>query len=520
MKKVRVIKPLSNEGGNIKKLNTAAYCRVSTDNFKQLESLDAQIKHYKNYIKSNKEWNFSGIYYDEGLTGTSQDKRIGLLKLIKDCKENKIDLIITKSISRLARNTTDCLELIRNFTELGVFVYFEKENINTQTMESELMLSILAGLAENESKSISENMKWSIRHRFKNGTYKQGEAPYGYDSINGKLEINKEESEIVNFIFSEFLSGKGSERIANCLNEKNIASKRNTKWYGNTILGILQNEKYIGDTLFQKTYTDRNYKRHNNLGEKDMYYIENSHHPIISRESFEATTILLEQRAKEKNIIKNDAKYTNRYVFSGNIKCGYCGSSFRRRTHTSGRHPIAWACKTHISDIKACPMKYIPDSSLNQAIVTMFNKLIFGYREILVPLYNALQAANNEDVLSLLKDKEIELKDNIEQRDVLVELFAKNYLDPSVYRENHNKLILAAEIIQEEQNTLNRMLNTNSNELEELNQLLIFISKSDFLDKFDKKLFVNFIDKISVVSREDIYINLKCGLRLKERLVI
>lgn len=520
MRKVKIIEPLANETRNIEKLNVAAYCRVSTDNAKQLDSLDAQIRHYESYIKSNNKWTLAGVYYDEGMTGTSKDKRTGLFNLIKDCKEGKVNLIITKSISRLARNTADCLELVRSFTELGVYLYFEKENINTQSMESELMLSILAGLAENESLSISENTKWSIRRRFQNGTYKVSDPPYGYDAQNGKLVINEEEANIVRHIFSETLAGKGGQKIANELNKRNIKSKRNSKWTANTILGMLQNERYIGDALYQKTYMDSNYKRHTNYGERDMYYIRDNHSPIISREDFEATALVLEQRAKEKNITKEDSKYLNRYAFSGKINCKHCGANFRRRTHTSGRHPIAWCCFTHISNIKACPMKYIPDSSFKHAFITMFNKLVFGYEKILIPLYASLQNFNNEDNLKLLEDIEIQLKENNQQRDVLVELLAKNYLDPAIYRESNNKLLQEAKKLQEEKNTLNRMITSSSEELKELNKLLLFLAKADMINNFEDKLFNDFVKDISVFSREEININLKCGLSLKERLVI
>ena len=172
------------------KLRVAAYCRVSSDSDDQMISLDAQIKHYEAYIKANPDWEFAGLYYDEGITGTKKEKRTELLRMISDCEDKKIDFIITKSISRFARNTTDCLELVRKLIDLGIFVYFEKENINTGSMESELMLSILSGLAESESISISENNKWSIQRRFQNGTYKISSPPYGYDNINGKLKIN------------------------------------------------------------------------------------------------------------------------------------------------------------------------------------------------------------------------------------------------------------------------------------------------------------------------------------------
>ena len=200
------------------KLRVAAYCRVSTDSDEQLESLDAQIKHYESYVNANPEWEFAGLYYDEGISGTKKEKRPELLRMIADCEDRKIDLIVTKSISRFARNTTDCLELVRKLLDLDVFIYFEKENINTGSMESELMLSILSGLAESESVSISENNKWSIKRRFQNGTYKISYPPYGYDNVDGEMVINKSQAKIVRFIFAEILSGKGTHKIANELN--------------------------------------------------------------------------------------------------------------------------------------------------------------------------------------------------------------------------------------------------------------------------------------------------------------
>ena len=179
------------------KLRVAAYARVSTDSAEQLISLEAQKLHYEAYIKANSDWEFAGIYYDEGISGTKKERRTELMRLISDCENRKIDFIVTKSISRFARNTMDCLELVRKLTHLGVFIYFEKENINTQSMDSELMLTILSSLAENESISISENNKWSIQRRFRNGTYKLSYPPYGYDYRDGQIVVNKEQAEVV-----------------------------------------------------------------------------------------------------------------------------------------------------------------------------------------------------------------------------------------------------------------------------------------------------------------------------------
>ena len=212
MKKITKIDELPQGQLPNTKLRVAAYARVSTDSDEQLESLKAQREHYERYIKSNPEWEFAGLYYDEGISGTKMEKRTELLRMIRDCKQGRIDFIITKSISRFARNTVDCLELVRKLIDIGVYIYFEKENLNTGDMESELMLSILSGFAAEESASISQNSTWSIQKRFQNGSY-VGTPPYGYTNIDGEMVIVPEESEIIKRIFAEFLSGKGGGTI-------------------------------------------------------------------------------------------------------------------------------------------------------------------------------------------------------------------------------------------------------------------------------------------------------------------
>lgn len=234
------------------KTRVVAYCRVSTDSDEQLVSLQAQKAHYETYIKANPEWEYAGLYYDEGISGTKKENRSGLLRMLSDCETRSIDLIITKSISRFARNTTDCLEMVRKLMDLGVHIYFEKENINTGSMESELMLSILSGLAESESISISENTKWAIQRRFQNGTFKISYPPYGYQNIDGRMIVNPKQAEIVKYIFAEVLSGKGTQKIADDLNRKGIPSKRGGRWTATTIRGMLTNEKYTGDVICKR----------------------------------------------------------------------------------------------------------------------------------------------------------------------------------------------------------------------------------------------------------------------------
>lgn len=243
-----------NELPTNRRVMVAAYARVSTSEEDQLISLEAQKVYYEEYIKSNPEWLFAGLYYDEGITATKVRGRFGLIDMLEDCKDKKIDLVITKSISRFARNTVECLEMIRSLSSIGVAVYFEKENINTLSMESELLLSILSSYAEDESRSISENNKWSIRKRFESGEYKISTPPYGYDVIDGKLIINDEEGKVVREIYKMYLSGKGLYTIEKHLIKNNIKTKRGGNWSSTTIKAILSNEKYTGDSFFMYQY--------------------------------------------------------------------------------------------------------------------------------------------------------------------------------------------------------------------------------------------------------------------------
>jgi DNA invertase Pin-like site-specific DNA recombinase len=501
------------------KLRVAAYCRVSTDSDEQLESLQTQLKHYESYINANPDWEFAGLYYDEGITGTKKEKRPELLRMISDCENKKIDFIVTKSISRFARNTTDCLELVRKLIDLGIFIYFEKENINTGSMESELMLSILSGLAESESVSISENNKWSVKRRFQNGTFKISYPPYGYDAVDGKMVVNESQAEIVRFIFAEILSGKGTHKIADDLNHRKVPTKKGGRWTATTIRGMVSNEKYTGDAIFQKTYTDEHFNRHTNYGEKDQYLIKNHHEPIISHEDFESAQIVIEQRGKEKGVIKHNEKYQSRYPFSGKITCGQCGGKFKRRIHWNSRKYIAWCCSTHIADIKKCPMKYIPESDFEYAFVTMMNKLIFGHETVLKPLLAILRGMNSDDSLTSIRELDKKLEENTEQRKVLVGLLTKGYLEPAVYNKGNNELLQEAERLHRQKESLVRFLNSDTQHLSEVSELLHYTTKTTMLTGFDRDIFKRFVERIIVYSRTEIGFELKCGITLKERLV-
>ena len=368
------------------KLRVAAYCRVSTDKDAQAESLEAQVSHYEQAIAKNPEWELAEIYYDEGITGTKKEVRPELMRLLSDCENGKIDVIITKSISRLARNTADCLEMVRRLKALSIPVIFESENINTSSMESELLLSILSGMAEAEARSTSDNSKWAVRQRFKDGTYRYSTPAYGYVKRGDTVVPDPEKAEIVKWIFAQVISGDGSHVVAGKLNKRGVPTKKGGKWASTTVLGMVRNEAYTGSVLCQKTYTDHSYRRHHNHEELAQHLIEGHHEPIISREVFEAANEAVDSRARKKGIVKEytpDAVtpvYHKRHCFSGRIICGECGGGFRRRTHVGY---AAWCCGTHITDIRRCSMKFIRDDSIKTAFCAMINKLIYAPGRVL-----------------------------------------------------------------------------------------------------------------------------------------
>lgn len=494
------------------KTRVAAYCRVSTDSDEQLIYLEAQKSHYESYIRSNDDWEYAGLYYDEGITGTKKELHSGLLTMMADCEDGEIDMVITKSISRFARNITDCLEMVRKLTDLGITIIFEKENINTSTMESELMLSILASLAESESISISKNSKWSIRKRFEKGTFIISYPPYGYANVDGEMIVVPEQAEIVKEIFAVCLEGQGTHAIARVLNERNVTTKKGGNWTPTTINGMLVNEKYT---------TDSNFCRHTNYGEQDMFLCENHHEAIISHEDFNKVREVLDRRALEKGNGSNTSRYQNRYALSGKIRCGHCGGTFKRRQHykPSGNY-IAWTCGTHLENKDLCPMLYIEDESVKAAFMTMVNKLVFGHQQIIKPLMRSLRGMDDTERLQKISDVEQKIEEITDRKQSLISFMAQGLLDADMFFEE-SQVVDAEEqklLLQKEQ--LFNDLGNNKWRIKELQVLENFTSKSKMLTEFDDELFLAIVEKITVHNREQITFCLKAGLNFKERLVM
>lgn len=294
--RVQTIRPLP---AIPRRLNVCAYCRVSSSLCSQQTSISSQQAHFEALIKSTPSWNYVGIYEETGVSGTKTEIRSELQRLIEDCKAHKIDLILTKSISRFARNTTDCIELVRLLTSLNVNIWFESENIRTDSMDSEFLLSIMACFAEAESRSISGNVKWSIRKKFKAGTYKQALAPYGYRFVNRELCTDSDESVVVKKIYSSALSGIGSQAIASRLNQDGILSPDGKMWSQKTVRLILSNPVYTGSLLYQKTYVNDEFRQKMNDGKLDQYFSPKTHAPIISSEAFDKVQALVGHRKQK-----------------------------------------------------------------------------------------------------------------------------------------------------------------------------------------------------------------------------
>lgn len=383
----------------VRRKRVAAYARVSSGKDAQLHSLSAQISYYNNYIGSRGDWELVGIYADEAMTGTKDD-RPQFQKMLADCRAGKIDMVIVKSLTRLARNTVTLLETARELKLLGIDVFFEKENIHTMSGDGELMLTLLASFAQEESRSVSENIKWRIRKNFELGIPNAGNT-LGYRLKNGTFEIVPEEAEVVRQIFTDYLSGMGRIAIARKLTRMGIPTKHGEQWNSNTLYRILRNEKYVGDLILQKTYRPDHISKKSidNHGELPKFFVENAHEPIIDRDMFNQVQQEIARR-KEKHG-KSDYKVT-RYPFTGVVRCGLCGKHFLRKSVASGNRyaprPV-WICYTfNTHGRSACAAQQIPEKILTAKTLEVLNletldreTLLRYIAEIQVPAHNHLR---------------------------------------------------------------------------------------------------------------------------------
>ena len=370
----------------VKKLRVAAYCRVSTETEEQNSSYEVQVAHYTEFIKKNAEWEFAGIFADDGISGTNTKKREEFNRMIDECMEGNIDLVITKSISRFARNTLDCLKYIRQLKDKNIAVFFEKENINTMDAKGEVLLTIMASLAQQESQSLSQNVKLGLQYRYQQGKVQVNHNRFmGYSKDeDGNLIIVPEEAEIIKRIYREYLEGKSLAGIGRDLEKDDILTAAGKpRWRPETIKKILLNEKYIGDALLQKTFTVDflTKKRVKNEGHVPQYYVENSHEAIIPKELFLQAQEELHRRS---NIYtgadKNKRIYSSKYALSTITFCGDCGDIYRRvYWNIHGRKEFVWRCVTRIEQgPEVCKNRTVKEAELYDAVMTAINRLLAG----------------------------------------------------------------------------------------------------------------------------------------------
>ena len=390
------------EGAARPKQRVAAYCRVSTDTDEQATSYEAQIEHYTTYIQSNPAWAFAGIYADEGISGTSTKKREEFNRMIDDCMAGKVDLVITKSISRFARNTLDCLKYIRKLKAQGIAVFFEKENINTLDAKGEILLTIMASLAQQESQSLSQNVRMGIRYRYQQGKVRVCTTRFlGYDKgADGELVINPEEASVVKRIFREYLEGASYSEIGAGLEADGIRTAAGgTKWRAGTLIKILTNEKYIGDALLQKTVTTDflSKKRVKNKGLVPQYYVEGDHEAIIPKELFLQVKMEMERRAHIETKTGKRRIYCSKYALSSLVYCGHCGDLYRRIIwqKPDGKRAV-WRCVSRVQKKKAainCKARTLPEAHLHAIVVQAIQDIFLAHDDTMHVLAQNLEKA-------------------------------------------------------------------------------------------------------------------------------
>ena len=382
----------------------AAYCRVSTDEEEQLSSYEAQKTYYTDKIMCNKEWTMVGIFADEGITGTSAKKRPEFLRMIRLCKQKKIDIILTKSISRFARNTVDCLKYIRGLRELGIAVVFEKENINTLESDSELLITLLGAFAQAESESISANVRWGKRQAMREGKASiQYKKLYAFEKdSDGNLRIIPEQAEVVRRIYRQYLSGMSLRMIKHELESKHISNAAGgTTWTTTVLRSILTNEKYCGDVLLQKTFTSDCISRKviKNTGQLPMYLIQDHHEGIIDRNTFRAAQTEIARRTSvrspsKKNAPTGKSSYASKYALSERLVCGECGTLYRRCTWArNDKKRVVWRCVSRLDyGTKYCHNSpTLDEEPLQKAILTALNAAMSNKPALIQKITEAME---------------------------------------------------------------------------------------------------------------------------------
>lgn len=507
MAQVQIIQPYQPQSDALEKV--AAYCRVSTDSKDQLNSYRTQIGYYTNFIAQHPGWELADIYADEGITGTSLEKRDEFKRMLQDCRAGKIQRILVKSVSRFARNTLELIETTRELKDLGVVVVFEEQGIDTAQMLGEMQLTLLAMAAQEESTSISKNMRWSIQKRMDAGTYLGNTAPYGYRLEDGQLKIEETEATVVRRIFEMRLSGMGQVAITQELNRKRIQPRDGKPWTVYRVRYILSNERYIGDSLFQKKYIadPLSHKSVRNHGERDQYYIHDTHEAIISRENF--------QKVQESFQNQSPRWSKTPHLFVHRILCPQCGCHYRY-IRSSGKPYWGHASQSEIEP--SCKDIRLPEESIQAAFVNLLGKLHTHSDAILSPTLSLLEeiTARQERGNAKLYELNTALADLNEKAHTLQRLHNKGFIEDADFREQSDALASQRKKLSDQR----AQAIHGSKALETLDKLRELQRQLDTLPEFpwefDIDQFDQLVEKIVPLSKTELLFKLKCGLEFKE----
>lgn len=494
------------------KLRVAAYCRVSTDTDEQATSYEAQVEHYTDYIKKNPEWDFAGIFADDGITGTNTKKRNEFNRMIDECMKGNIDMIITKSISRFARNTLDCLKYIRDLKEKNIPVYFEKESINTMDAKGEVLLTIMASLAQQESQSLSQNVKLGLQYRYQQGKVQVNHNRFlGYTKDeDGNLIIEAEGAKVVKRIFREYLEGESLAGICKGLMRDGFyTAAGNPTWRPETVQKILQNEKYIGDALLQKTYTVDflTKKRVKNDGIVPQYYVQNNHKAIIPRELY----LQVQEEMKRRSLLfkgENGRRriYSSKYALSAITFCSECGDIYRRTYwNNRGKKSVVWRCVTRIDNgPKGCTSRTISEVDLHAAVAESFNQVL--------SVGDSMIATLRENIESVIFDRNeqaiAKIEKEMEEKQMELIQYANSGRD-------YESLAEEIQALSERKQTILTDEAESQGEKERIAEMMKFIENhTDSIIDYDEELVRLLVEKVTILEN-NVVVRFKSGIEVE-----
>lgn len=515
LKQEKVIVIKAAEQPEAQKQWVAAYCRVSSDSSDQLNSFMAQLNYYTTLISNEEKWTMADIYADEGLSGTSMEKRQDFQRLLSDCRKGRVDKILVKSISRFARNTKDCLETIRELKSMGVGVCFEEQGIDTSDMSGELLTAVFAAIAQKESESISANMRWSYKRRMESGTYVPTVLPYGYKRKDNRIVIDENCAEVIRRIFVSYLAGQSTDDIAAALSSDKIPRRYGgTDWNSTAVRYILTNEKYTGNSLWQKYYTTDTlpYRHPRNKGERESYYAEGTHEPIIPMEDYEAVQRLMAERRQ----MIAPAQYIS-YPFRKKIYCGICGTIFRRKVvHDT----VCWVCMGHDRQGNGfCPVTQIPEEEIKAAFLQLYHKLRFHGETIFTQMLSDLQKICEQRMLWSIDIIELnkQIYELTDQNRTLADMNKLGLVDPDIFMSQSNEL---ARQLQRAKRAKERLIGNRDDDTIPQTRMLLEMLEAmpEFLPNFDGEIFGDLVEKITAESNTCLRFHLKNGMELTEQI--